>query len=181
MVGEFVPGPKSALILLDYQSEFLDAGGRMPVSRQHVAPVIASTLEAIAEFKARNRPIVAIGNEFRVADFVKNLLRRYASLKGSRGARWDPRIPLDGATYFPKWAASAFVNPEFERWLRREGIEELALGGMFASACVSATAKAALARGFRVRLLEGAIACSNDRTKARALARLTRAGAKLAA
>lgn len=169
------------LVLLDYQSEFLDDDGRMPVSRAQVAPVIAATLDAIHAFKARNLPIVAIGNEFRAKDWIMNLARRFASLQGSRGARWDVRIPLEGATYFPKWAASAFVNPDFEAWLRREAIEEIALGGMFASACVTATAKGALARGFRVRLIEDAIACSNDRSKTRALGRLTRAGARLAA
>ena len=110
-----------------------------------------------------------------------NLLRRYASLEGSEGARWDDRVPLAGLTYLPKWASSAFVNPAFEDWLRREGVKTIVLTGMFASACVTATTKDALKRGFRVRLLTPAIACSNDRSKARALRRLERAGATLAA
>ncbi len=73
-------------------------------------------------------PIVAVGNEFRRCDWTMNLLRRFARLRGSQGSQWDPRIRLQGA------AASAFVYPEFEEWLRRESVEEIALGGMFASA-----------------------------------------------
>ncbi len=176
-----IAGPDGALVLLDFQHEFLDAAGRMPVARSHVEPTLAGALQAIRRFREAGRPVVAIGNEFRSGDMIMNVLRRYASVAGSKGARWDDRIPLEGATYFPKWASSAFVNPEFEAWLRREGVQEIALTGMFASACVTATTKDALKRGFRVRLLNPAIACSNDRSKARALRRLERAGATLAA
>ncbi len=176
-----IPTLDSALVLLDFQFDFLDDAGRMPVSRAHVHPTLAGARQAIERFRAHGRPVVAIGNEFKRGDAVMNLLRRYATIEGSKGARWDDRIPLAGATYLPKWASSAFINPEFEAWLRREGVKEIVLGGMFASACVTATTKDALRRGFRVRLLEPAIACSSDRSKARSLRRLERAGAKLAA
>ena len=176
-----IPASDSALILLDFQFDFLDGAGRMPVARAHVQPTLDGARRAIERFRAHGRPVVAIGNEFRRSDALMNLLRRYASMEGSTGARWDDRIPLAGLTYFPKWASSAFVNPEFDAWLGREGVKEIVLGGMFASACVTATAKDALKRGFRVRLLGPAIACSNDRSKARALGRLERAGASLTA
>jgi nicotinamidase-related amidase len=175
------PAPDSVLVLLDFQHEFLDDNGRMPVSRQQVLPTINAARLAIERYRNHGRPIVAIGNEFSRDDFVMNLLRRRASLKGSVGSKWDDRIPLAGISYLPKWAASAFVNPEFELWLRNEGIGEIALTGLFARVCVSATTKAALKRGFRVRLLTSAIACSNERTKSRALSRLKRSGALLAA
>ncbi len=176
-----IPALDSALVLLDFQFDFLDKKGRMPVARAHVQPTLDGARRAIDHFRAHSRPVVAIGNEFKRGDAVMNLLRRYASMEGSKGAHWDERIPLNGLPYFPKWASSAFVNPEFEAWLRREGVREIVLGGMFASACVTATAKDALGRGFRVRLLGPAIACSNDRSKARALGRLEQAGASLAA
>lgn len=181
MSTDAVPGADSALVLLDFQAEFLDDAGRMPVSRGHVEPAIAAARRAIESYRARGRPVVAIGNEFRRGDLVMNVLRRFAALEGSRGARWDDRVPRQEVAYFPKWAASAFVNPDLEAFLAREGVRELALGGLFASACVTATARDALKRGFRVRLLPDAIACSSDRSRARALARLARAGATVAA
>jgi len=110
-----------------------------------------------------------------------NLLRRYAAVAGSPGARWDSRVPLDGAAYFPKWAGSAFCNSDLEPWLREHGVGALVLAGLMARACVTATAKDALRRGFKVMLLEPAIACASDASRARALARLERKGAAMVA
>ena len=153
----------------------------MPVARAHVQPTLDGARRAIDHFRAHSRPVVAIGNEFKRGDAVMNLLRRYASMEGSKGARWDERIPLDGLPYFPKWASSAFVNPEFEAWLRREGVKEIVLGGMFASACVTATAKDALKRGFRVRLLGSRDRLLERQEQGPGAGRLEQAGASLAA
>jgi nicotinamidase-related amidase len=171
------PSPETALMLIDLQADFLDDNGRMPVAREHVGPTIAAAQNAVALFKRRGLPIVAIGNEFAPGDVLMNLLRRYASLKGSPGARWDPRIPLDGLAYFPKWSGSAFVNKNLEPWLRAKGVRTLVICGLMARACVTATTKAALARGFQVMLFEPAIACASDRSRERALARLKQRGA----
>jgi hypothetical protein len=80
-------------------------------------------------------------------------------------------VPLAGIRYFPKWASSAFVNPELDPWLRANDVGTLALSGLQAKACVSATCKDALARGYAVELLPVAIACVSDGSRARALAR----------
>ena len=173
------PPANSALMLIDFQSDFLDNDGRMPVSRNHVAPAIAAAAEASEVFRRTGRPIIAVGNEFRSTDYVMNLLRRFAALAGSPGARWDRRVPLDGASFFPKWAASAFCNPKLEPWLNERGIGTLVITGLMARACVTATAKGAMRRGFQVTLLEPAIACASDSSRARALARLERNGASI--
>ncbi len=86
-------------------------------------------------------------------------------------------MPLDGAKYFPKWGGSAFGNPELEPWLTANRIGALVVGGLMARACVTATTTEAIARGFRVMLIEPAIACVSDRSRERALARLERKGA----
>jgi hypothetical protein len=99
----------------------------MPVARAQVEPTLEGARRAIEQFQAQGDSVVAIGNEFKHADVFMNLLRRYASMEGSKGAKWDKRVPLVGLTYFPKWASSAFVNPGFEVWLRRESIREIAL------------------------------------------------------
>jgi nicotinamidase-related amidase len=181
MTADATPAADSALVLLDFQFDFLDDKGRMPVARAHVEPAVAAARRAVELFLAHGRPVAAVGNAFRRSDAVMNLLRRHASIEGSRGAEWDKRIPLAGLTYFTKWSSSAFVNSEFEAWLRREGVNEIALGGLFARACVTATARDAIKRGFRVRLIECAIACASDRSRGRALGRLQRAGATLLA
>ncbi|HTR14703.1 MAG TPA: isochorismatase family cysteine hydrolase [Roseiarcus sp.] len=180
-IADREPPADGALLLIDFQADFLDRGGRMPVARAHVAPAVAAAAEAAALFKARGRPVVAIGNEFRRGDYMMNFLRRYAAMAGSPGARWDARVPREGAAYFPKWAGSAFCNPALEPWLKERGIGTLVLAGLMARACITATAQDAMRRGFRVMLLEPAIACASDGSRARALARLERKGAEVAA
>jgi nicotinamidase-related amidase len=169
--------PESALLLIDLQRDFLSDDGRMPVARNQVAQLIDAANAAVARFRASGQPIVAIGNEFRRSDLIMNLLRRNACLAGSVGAMWDTRVPISNAQYFPKWATDAFCNPALEPWLRERHVKTLIVTGLMASACVTATAKSALHRGFAVRLIEDAIACSSDRSKLRAIARLQRRGA----
>jgi len=168
--------PREALVLIDFQNDFLKDAGRMPVARGQVVGLLAATTAAITAARGRADPVVAIGNEFRRNDHLGNLLRRSASIAGSWGAGWDERLPLDDIQYFAKWGGDAFGNPELEPWLRARRVDRLALTGLFAKACVTATAKGALARGFGVRILAGGVACGSDKSLDRALERLIRCG-----
>lgn len=167
---------RRALLLIDFQRDFLDSAGRMPVARSQVSSVLDAADEAMAQARKAGDFVIAIGNEFRPQDWLMNLLRRHASIAGSEGARWTEKLPLDGIRYFPKWAGSAFVNPELDRWLRSHDVRTLTLTGVFARACVTATAKDALAKGYAVQVLAGAVACKSDASRSRALARLEAAG-----
>lgn len=172
-------GAKRALLLIDFQDDFLGPKGRMPVCRDHVGPALAAARRAVAQARRRGDAILAIGNEFKPDDHLMNLLRRRASIAGSTGARWSPALPLEGIPYLAKWATSAFVNPDLDAWLRDNGIKTLSLTGLKAGACISETAKEALARGYEVDLIAEAIACDSDESRRRALARLERRGARV--
>jgi len=124
--------------------------------------------------------VIAISNEFRCGDWA-NVSRRFAALAGSDGARWDERVVVDGAPYFRKWRGTASCNPDLAGCLRGFGIVQLAIAGLYASDCVTATARDALGRGFRVTALSEAVADRNDATRAPALERLREAGATIAA
>jgi nicotinamidase-related amidase len=174
-----IAAERRALLLIDFQRDFLESSGKMPVARDQVLPVLSAAAQAIVEARSRNDLVVAIGNEFRPGDFLMNALRRYASVARSEGSRWTDKLPLDSAKYFPKWAGSAFVNRELDTWLRAQGIGTLVLTGVFARACVTATAKDALTKGYAVHILVDAVACKSDASRARALARLEARGAVL--
>ena len=171
---------KTALLLIDFQRDFLAPDGRMPVARGQIESVVAATNKAISAARARGEDVVAIGNEFLRSDVVANFFRRNAALAGSPGAAWDERIPITGAPYFRKWRGDAFCNPALEEFLRNHCVGQVALAGVFASGCVSATANGALARGFRVTVLGDAVADANGRARDRALQRLARCGASVA-
>lgn len=174
-------GRARALLLLDFQCDFLSDQGRLPIARHQVAPVIAAANTAIAQARGAGIAIVAIGNEFRASDWLMNLLRRNAAIAGSRGAAWDDRVGIEGAAYFSKSRGDAFSNPDLTAFLAQQSTEEVVLAGLYASACVTATARGALARGLSVRVLKAAVADSSDRRRAAALARLSRLGVQVSA
>ena len=170
---------RRALLLIDFQHDFLADDGRMPVARDQVEPVLAATRAAITQAQARGDLIVQIGNEFRPHDLVGNLGRRGAAIAGRPGARWDPRFAASGASYVAKWKSDAFCNPALEKLLREHDVQEIVVAGLYARACVAATTKAALARGFEVHVLGGAVACRSDASREAALGRIRALGAQV--
>ena len=171
---------RCALLLIDFQRDFLADDGRMPVARSQVAPVLVATRAAIGAAQRDGVLIVKIGNEFRRSDVIGNFRRRHAAVAGEPGASWDPRLDVDGAAYLAKWKADAFRNPALPLLLASQRTEHVLLAGLYARACITATARGALARGLRVTILADAVACQSDATRARALAELNRLGAELA-
>lgn len=168
-----------ALLLLDFQHDFLADDGRMPVARHQVPQVLAATRTYIGTARAAGAVVIKIGNEFRRTDLVRNLLRRRAAIEGTVGTAWHPLVDVPGAIYIPKWKGDAFCNPMLRATLAESGIEDVALAGLFAAACITATAKTALALGLRVRLLADAIACRTDASRQSALSHLSSLGAQL--
>jgi len=168
-----------ALLLIDFQDDFLADDGRMPVARDQVEPVLAATRAAIARAQASGDLIVQIGNEFRPRDLLGNLGRRGAAISGRQGTRWDPRFAAPGAVYLAKWKSDAFCNPALEKLLREHRIQEIVVAGLYARACVTATTRAALARGFHVHVLGDAVACRSDASREAALGRLRGCGAQV--
>ena len=169
----------NCLMLIDFQRDFLEPGGKMPVARNQMDPVIEAAASAMAEARHKGWAIVAVGNAFRPEDRLMNLLRRNASIAGTRGAEWDARLPIDGIAYFDKWQTNAFINPAVRTWLHDHDIKTITMAGLFAKACVSATARAAMAEGFEVRILTDAVACGSDRSRVKACHGLARHGATL--
>ena len=172
---------RRALLLIDFQYDFLADDGRMPVDRGQVQPVLAATRSAIDKAQDAGDLIVRIGNEFKPGDFVGNTFRHRAAIAGSSGARWDPRVDAGDSVYLPKWRGNAFCNPELSHLMSDHLIEEVCLTGLFARGCVTATAKGASARGLQVHLLVDAIACKSDASRSAALTRLGRRGMQLVA
>jgi nicotinamidase-related amidase len=144
-----------------------------------VEPVLAATRAAVAQAQARGDLIVQVGNEFRPRDLVGNLARRGAAISGRPGTRWDPRFAAPGAVYVAKWRGNAFCNPDLEKVLREHRVQEIVVAGLYARACVTATTKAALARGLHVHVLGDAVACRSDASREAALERLRGFGAQV--
>jgi len=163
---------RRALLLIDFQRDFLAPNGRMAVHQGQVDSLIQAAQKAIDEAQARGDLIVKIGNEYPRHDVVGNLFRHHAAIKGSDGAAWDGRVDAAGATYLPKWRSDAFCNPALAALLAEHDVSEVRLAGLYAKACVSATAKSARRRGLSVQVIADATACSSDESRAAALGKL---------
>jgi nicotinamidase-related amidase len=165
-----------ALLLIDFQEDFLAPTGRMPVDQGQVQPVIEATQLAVDEAQRNGDLIVKIGNEFRPSDVIGNVFRHRAAVRGSPGAAWDERIDPPGATYLPKWKSDAFCNPDLAILLEDAHVGQIRLAGLYAKACVSATAKTARKRGLSVQVIGDATACSSVQSRHNALDKLRRKG-----
>jgi nicotinamidase-related amidase len=173
------PRGRRALLLIDFQRDFLADDGRMPVARHQVTGVLVATGKVVAQATADGDLIIRIGNEFRPRDRIGNLLRHHAAMAGSAGAAWDEKVSAGGSVYLPKWKPSAFCNPELGELLARENVEQVTICGLYAEACVTATAKGAQSRGLRVIIIRDAVADRSDRSREAALHRLSRRGVEL--
>jgi nicotinamidase-related amidase len=109
-----ITAERRAPLLIDFQRDFLESSGKMPVARDQLLPVLSAAAQAIVEARSRNDLVVAIGNEFRPGDFLMNALRRYASVAGSEG--FDAYGTAKVGRSPSQWAAK-------RRWVpnRREG------------------------------------------------------------
>lgn len=169
-----------ALVLLDFQVDFLDPAGRLPIDPAAAEALIRNTQRLIARQTAAGGPLVVVANAFGRRDAIGNWFRRGAAVEGSPGARLDARLQVPaGAVHFAKSRSSAFTQPDLEPFLRARGVTALCLCGVFAEGCVRATAIDALKRGFEVHVPADLVA-SNAAWKTRwALRSMRRQGAHI--
>lgn len=172
--------PASAVLLMDLQRDFLDPQGRMPVAPRAAVAVIAVANEILARKRLPEAWPLLVRNEFPASDRIGNFFRHRAALAGSPGAAIDPRLQVEARTEsIAKSRPSAFTNAPLEPLLRSRGVRELYLLGVFAEGCVRATARDALARGFRVHVIEDAVASDAGWKRRFGLWAMKRAGATM--
>jgi nicotinamidase-related amidase len=170
----------TAFLVLDMQRDFLEDGGRLPVAGEQVASLLESVNALIEDAVAAGAPVIYVLNAFSPSDWLGNVFRHGAALEGSAGAELDPRLVVRGSVRFTKKRSDAFSNPELNAFLRERRIGQLIIAGVFADACVKATATAALRRGYRVTVPRDAVAAGSDGARLRALAAMDRMGARVA-
>jgi nicotinamidase-related amidase len=91
-----------------------------------------------------------------------------------------PRCLQEPSANFTKNGQDAFSNERLSVHLTKCGVKELFIGGVYAEACVTATTRTALRRGFDVTVLTDAVGSTTEHARERACTRLARLGAKLA-
>jgi nicotinamidase-related amidase len=169
---------KTALLILDIQQDFTGPDARMPVNSAQADSMICHINELVDARAANGLDPVYIVNEF-PRNNIANFFRRFAAIKGSAGAAFDPRLHIAGDTVFAKHRPNAFTNPLLHLYLQRQGVDSLLITGLFAGACVRATINGAIRLGYRVSVIPHCIASRSDASRNRALRHFRKAGAEV--
>lgn len=171
---------RTLLLLIDLQRDFLETDGRLLVPAGDAARVIAVANRMIEHAQKAGWTMVWIKNEFRWTQFFGNISRKFAAMKGSRGAEIDPRIHC--STDYPmvvKCCADGFSNARLEAMLKDVAPQRIVALGLMTDECVQETTKGVIRRGYRVEIIEDGVASMEEADHQKGLANMRASGAIL--
>lgn len=172
-------GPLTALVLLNYQVDYLRADGRMPVAQDQVAGLIKATNKMIAAMKQKPSPIIYTMNEFSPFQPFIELGQNFSAMRFESGSTLDPRINYLGGVYFSNREWNAFANEQFDRHLQLIGAGRLVFAGTHPQRAALDTVREAKRRGYQVIVISDAVASSDAQRRDSALKALKDAGATI--
>lgn len=158
-----VPG-RTALLLIDYQNDFLHEDGwyaRSGIDISHMRRVLEPTQRLIDAARKEEVPVIwtrhGSRDERDAGPFMQ--LRPFLRQGGLRQGTWGYDI-YDGLKVgdddwgVEKTRLSAFFNTNLEVILRGLGIETILLAGVLTNQCIAATSKDAMFRDFKPIVVE---------------------------
>lgn len=169
----------ACFLFIDLQRDFVEAGGKLTVGAVRGLNIVTNANRLLAAVRANGWNAAFIVNEFSLADWFFNLLRKNSAIRGSPGAEIDSRVDARGFPIFPKAAADAFSNPALQTHLCEKKITSLVLTGVMTEACVRATALSAMLRGYPVSVLSDVVASNQNWKHRLGLWHLQRKGARV--
>ena len=155
--------PNAALLVIDMQQDFTRASGRLAHNLEHLTIANHRINTLAAEAHQLGIPVVEISHAF-TDPFEKAAIKLFANgagVEGSPGLKRDDALTYMANYHVWKHHQDSFTAPMFTRFLEDHKIGHLFVTGQDATACVNATAKAALKRNFGVTLIEDAILARN--------------------
>lgn len=179
--GSIIPkleSPKTALLVLDMQEDFLGEKAKMPISKEQIPAITAVVNSLIDEFERNGQPIIYIKSEFpKIA--IGNRIRHHAAIVGSPGTDIYRKIRISGNVILSKKTPNAFSNPEFEKYLAANQINQLVITGVYADHCVLTTALEALDRKYRVKFVKNGVGSRSEKAVNKACEKVQKKGAEV--
>lgn len=170
--------PKTALVVLDMQEDFLGEKAKMPINKGQIPAITAVVNSLIDEFERNGQPIIYIKSEFpKIA--IGNRIRHHAAIVGSPGTAIYGKIRISGNVIFSKKTPDAFSNPEFERYLTANQINQLVITGVYADHCVLTSTLGALDRKYRVKFVRNGVGSSSEEAVNKACEKVRKKGAEV--
>ena len=166
---------RTALVLIEYQNDFVSEGGAFHGAVQGVmekTDMIANTRRAVAAARAAGATIIhapitfAPGyNEITAHPYgiLKGVVDGNAFVKGEWGAQIvDDLAPQPGDIVVEgKHGLDTFASTNLDFILRNKGIKTLVLGGFLTNCCVESTMRTAYEHGFEVITLVDCVAATS--------------------
>ncbi|MBX3389643.1 MAG: aldehyde dehydrogenase family protein [Phycisphaeraceae bacterium] len=150
---------KPALVLVDFQEDFLHAAGLEPAAGK----VVDSAANLLRSCRERRIPVIHVWTtvqrepDSRMPHWREKEIWR--CVEGTPGHKTPPSLtPIAGETLIHKRFFSGFGSEELDRRLRANGCDAIVLAGVHLHGCVRATAFDAYQRGYRVLIAEDAVA-----------------------
>tara|TARA_B110001452_G_scaffold228530_1_gene203998 strand:+ start:1128 stop:1925 length:798 start_codon:yes stop_codon:yes gene_type:complete len=148
----------TALVVIDMQTDFLSAEGR--IGRHYQGADVRESLEAttakvaqLLQAARRAGLTIAHSRSHRYAASVRLDLVG----TGDEGYELAPPVrALPGEIVVDKWTFGAFASTSLEAELRQRGVKRILLAGVLTNVCVFQTAVQAVDRFFRVCLVDDA-------------------------
>jgi nicotinamidase-related amidase len=163
--GNIIPkyeSPKTVLLVLDMQDDFLGEHGKMPINKEQIPAITAVVNSLIDEFERNGQQIIYVKSEF-PKHALGNKIRHNAAIEGSPGTNIYGKIRISGSAIFSKKEPDAFSNPEFEKYLVANQVNQLVITGVYADQCVLYTTLGALNRKYQVKFVRNGVGSSSEK------------------
>ncbi len=148
--------PQKALLVIDVQEDYTGLKGKQPSLYNNVEPQIAAINKLIDKASKSGAKVIYI-RQICDDNFLSRLLGGGRAIEGKPGTELDSRISVVSRNDFTKKFSDAFSNPRLDDFLISNQVNEVYLVGLDAAYCVYNTARGALNRGYKVKVVKDAI------------------------
>jgi nicotinamidase/pyrazinamidase len=167
----------TALMVMDIQEGITGKKSKHKRYQAQSDHLIDKANKIIKKANEANIPVIYI--RFETTNWIMNLLGRGILAKNSPGIEIDKRVEIVSDHIITRDKMDAFTSVELESLLKVLNINCLDFIGLDAAYCIDRTAKAAINRGFKARVIKDAVISSNFKQLSKTLKAYPSAGIHL--
>ncbi|MEQ5872096.1 cysteine hydrolase [Sagittula sp. NFXS13] len=156
--------PKTALLLIDLQTAFWNAGTFTEKAKEKAKEQILAEVEAA---KADGIPVIGVRHEWSIPSTkaIAKLLGKGLAVEGTPGTELISPLDTLADHTMVKRVQDAFETKELDKFLKQLDVGKLRIVGLDTNYCVAKTALAARQRGYEVEIVSQAVLTA-DQNKA---------------
>jgi nicotinamidase-related amidase len=167
---------KSALVLIEFQSEWLDEDGKinhLMQDREQFQAALEGAKRVLAAARRHELPVVHCGLRFQtghpelgcVIHGLREAIRRVGTFPADgKGSQFVPPFVPQGEEFVVQGrvGGSGFAGSNLDAYLRNQGIETIYLAGFALHVCIESTLRQGHDLGYNMAVLEDACAAFNQ-------------------